>query len=48
MLKQHLTLQNMNWTDHYWKDRKRKLFGEMKDELGGKSHEIIYRIRVKT
>ena len=34
MLKQDLTLQTMNQTDHYRKGKIEKVIGLMKDELG--------------
>ena len=36
MLKQDLMLQIINWTDHYLKEKMKKVTGLMKDELGGK------------
>ena len=35
MLKQDLVLQIMNWTDHYLKEKIKKVIELMKDELGG-------------
>ena len=48
MLKQSLTLQIMNWTDHYQKERTRKVIGVMKDELAGKSMIEFLGLRAKT
>ena len=35
MLKQDLTLQILKWTDSCLKEKIKKVFGLMKDELGG-------------
>ena len=37
ILKLGLTIQMMSWTNHYRKEKTRKFFGVMKDELGGKT-----------
>ena len=36
MLKQDLTLQTINLTDHYLKKETKNVVGLMEDELGGK------------
>ena len=48
LLKQDLTLQTMNYTDHYLNEKNKKVIGLMKDEFGrkimtktAKKHRVI-------
>ena len=41
MLKQNLILQTMNLTDHFRKEKIKKILGLMKDKLGGKIKEFV-------
>ena len=48
MLKQDMTLQILKQRDHYIKEKNEKVFGLIKDELGGQIIKEFVGLRAKT
>ena len=48
MLELNLILQVMNQIDHYQKQKRKKVIGLIKDELGGKKYDKFVELRAKT